>query len=256
MREKEVVLEQRGLVVHVRKEWLEVLREFLLSPEEFLKTAELLKKDRGVRAWALEVAGKKLFVKRYTSKGPVHTVKSIFRTSRAQRVWHNSLTADSIGLSVPATVAIMEERTLGVLKRCYIVQEFIEDGLNLYSFIKSGRDEETTMGRVAREIGLMHRKGFFHGALKWPNIVLNTKRVYFIDIDAGVFKSPLPEGYILKDLARFARDMETYGSTESAKATFYRMYLEANPMGIEPEELKERVERERGFRKTQRAYNK
>ncbi len=248
---EEVVFEENGLLVHVRKGLLEGLRDFLASPERFLKDAELLKEDRGIKAWRLEVAGKGLFVKRYTNRGPVHTVKNIFRASRALRVWRNSLMADSIGLSVPATLAFMEERRMGVLKSCYIVQEFIEDGLNLYFFINAHRDREVeTIGRVAREVGRMHRRGWFHGDLKWPNMVLNNERVYFIDIEASLLEEPLPEGYMLKDLSRFARDMEAYGSTEKAKAVFYMAYLELNPLGLGPERLRERVERERGFRKT------
>ncbi len=245
-----VVFEEGGLRVCVRKEWVGGLKGFLTAPEGFLKGAELLKEDRGIRAWRVELSGKGLFVKRYTNRTPVHTVKNIFRSSRARRVWHNSLAAESIGLSVPRTVAFMEERRLGVLKRSYIVQEFIEDGLNLYFFVKAHREKEAEIiARVGSEVAVMHSKGWFHGDLKWPNIVLGRERLYFIDIEASLLKSPLPEGYMLKDLARFARDMAQYGSTEKAKALFYRAYFEVNPLGRGAEELRERVERERGFRK-------
>ena len=248
-----VQFEQAGLRICVRTEWLEPLRPLLVAPEQHLRLAAPIKEDRWVRAWRVEFGGKSLFLKSYLNRGATDSIKSLFRPSRAERVWQKGLLAESAGLKVPATFAFMEEVSLGIVRRCYTVQEYIEGGLNLYFFIKAHKeDEPEIIERVAAHIACMHNKGWFHADLKWPNLVLTEDSLYFIDIEAGILKRPLPEAYILKDLARFARDMLTYGAGEASVELFYETYWRLNPIEDSPIALRKRVERERGFRKAQR----
>ena len=227
-----------GLLTRVKRPWeaKEGMDKVLSSPDIFLegKDSRILKNGRTVKAGLVTLpSGEKLFLKRYNRKSFFHTLKNVFKISRARDVWRKSYAAELRGLNVPRPVAYMEERSFGVLKRSYVVSEFI-DGARLGSVIEAGRGgtrAEHGSGEffryLGKAIGEMHRLGFFHGDLKWSNILVKEgirPVFYFTDIDGSRVEKRLALSRVEDDIQRFSREMEKYGIPEASKRAFCEGY--------------------------------
>jgi tRNA A-37 threonylcarbamoyl transferase component Bud32 len=248
--------------VHLKKLWHEsgAIDELIKDPDSFLesKKAVIFKDGRTVKAAMVKVGdGKKIFLKRYNVKGSVHTLKNMFRTSRASRVWLRSYGGELRGLLMPEPIAFIEERKKGrVLGRSYIITEFIDGALRL-SDIAFAKDNGTREGeadvasnaalsylcgllfRIGRELRRMHILGWYHGDLKWNNILIKESSelgrplIFFLDIDGSVVSSELGASEVKKDLLRFIAEIDKfgYGAPESHSFLFgYRSYT----LGIRP----------------------
>jgi tRNA A-37 threonylcarbamoyl transferase component Bud32 len=222
----------------------------LRSPDDFLdgRRARVLKDGRTVKAGKVRVdGGRELFLKRYNRKGVFHTIKNIFRPSRASKVWNTYYGLELRGLNAPMPVAYMEERKLRVLRRSYVVCEFISGYVKLHEFIENrwrdmaGAEKKELISAFGREIGRMHRFGWFHGDLKWSNILVKEKEengddkrnFYFLDIDGSKLKKSLSHYEIMKDIVRFAREMERYGIYREEMRGFLSSYLREKSAGLQ-----------------------
>ncbi|MEK7313301.1 MAG: lipopolysaccharide kinase InaA family protein, partial [Deltaproteobacteria bacterium] len=219
-----------GLLTHIKRPWeaKEGMERVISSPDIFLegKDRVILKNGRTVKAGLVTLpSGEKLFLKRYNRKGFFHTLKNVFKISRARDVWRKSYAAELRGLNVPRPVAYMESRSLGVLKRSYVVSEFV-DGARLSEITEAGRSGEF-FRYLGRAIGEMHRLGFFHGDLKWSNILVKEgirPVFYFTDIDGSRVEKRLALSSVEHDIERFSREMKKYGIPEASKRAFFEGY--------------------------------
>jgi tRNA A-37 threonylcarbamoyl transferase component Bud32 len=236
--------------VHIKKTWHEsgALNELIKDPDGFLESSEavIFKDGRTVKAAMVELGdGRKIFLKRYNVKGSVHTIKNMFRTSRAHRVWVRSYGGELRGLLMPEPIAFIEERKKGrVLGRSYMISEFIDGALRL-SDIALDKSEGTPTGfndllfRIGRELRRMHILGWYHGDLKWNNILVKEgdevgrPDIFFLDIDGSAISPELVVGDIKKDLLRFLAEIDKFGYTAIEASCFlfgYRSYT----LGIRP----------------------
>ncbi len=236
--------------VHMKKVWHEsgALDPIVKDPDGFLDSerAVIFKDGRTVKAGMIELTdGRKVFLKRYNVKGSVHTIKNIFRTSRASRVWQMSYGAELRDLPMPEPLAFIEERKKGrVLGRSYIISEFI-DGAPRLSDLALDEDCKPTgsfsglLFDIGRELRRMHILGWYHGDLKWNNILIKKVSgrpkpdIFFLDIDGSSISTELSSLEIKKDLERFITEIDKFGLSQKEKDGFlagYKSYL----LGIRP----------------------
>ncbi len=228
-----------GLRVNLKRDWdgVEGLSRVIASPDAFLDGGDsvIYKDGRTVKAAMVELdGGGKVFLKRYNRKGAFHTLKNVFRSSRARKVWQKGYAAELRGLRIPAPVALIEERRFRLLLRSYVITEFIDDATRLNDFVEQGMKERVDCGvlmhALGREIGGMHRLGWFHGDLKWNNILVGPGTVFwFLDIDGSMVKGGLTDADVAKDLGRFMRDMDKSPLGKEEKIRFIHGYLARNP---------------------------
>jgi tRNA A-37 threonylcarbamoyl transferase component Bud32 len=246
-----------GLVVCLKREWDKAtgIHGIISSPDDFLdgEGARVLKDGRTIKAGVVELkGGGRIFLKRYNRKGLFHTFKNIFRASRAQRVWEKSYGLELRGFNVPRPIAYMEERRFRILKRSYVISEFLSGAVNLNEFIgqqvMSDDERAEVISALGREIGRMHRFGWFHGDLKWNNILVNEtsgreRAFYFLDIDGSKIKRDLNLNDVSRDIGRFFREMERYGLGTDRKHLFLSAYLRQNRTGLSYDNFVKAVER-------------
>jgi tRNA A-37 threonylcarbamoyl transferase component Bud32 len=247
------------MIVHLKREWDKVagIHDIISSPDDFLdgEGARVLKDGRTVKAGVVHLkGGERIFLKRYNRKGVFHTFKNIFRASRAQRVWKTGYGLELRGLYVPRPVAYMEERRFRILRRSYVVSEFLSGTVKLNEFIgqryrvMSDDERAEVISALGREIGRMHRFGWFHGDLKWNNILVEEipdkeRTFYFLDIDGSKIKRCLNLNDVSRDIGRFFRDMDIYGLGTDGMRIFLSSYLRHNPTAMAYDDLVKAAEK-------------
>jgi len=232
-----------NLKVHVKKGW-EGFQDILIDPEKFLGNNEavLLKNGRTVKAARVTIDNQSFVLKRYNRKGFSHTVKNIFRISRAQKVWRNSYGFELRGVPIPSTIAFIEERKYRILKRSYIISEFIQNALTLTRFIMekwkdmTPEERKRILSSLSRQIRKMHYLGCFHGDLKWNNIFVKEEdrhyNFYFTDLDGSKVKKKLTNREKIKDIGRFYLEMSKYNIETGLQGCFLKAYYRKNQIAV------------------------
>lgn len=217
-----------------KKERMETegVKALLTAPDEFLDGpgAMVLKNGCGEKTAVVEFSGGgRALLKRYNGKGFFRVLENIFRAGRAAREWRNAYEAELRGLNVPRPLAYMEERA-GFFRKSYVVTELACSAATLGRFIGNGymAMTETEKGdfffALGKEIGRMHGLGFFHGDLKWSNILVKEGILpvfYFIDIEGCRIEKRLALSSVEDDIERFLRDMKKYGVSHVPKTAFF-----------------------------------
>jgi tRNA A-37 threonylcarbamoyl transferase component Bud32 len=116
----------------------------------------------------------------------------------------------------------------------------------------AGAEKKELISAFGREIGRMHRFGWFHGDLKWSNILIKEKKetggggsdknFYFLDIDGSKLKKSLSHYEIVKDIVRFAREMEWYGIYREEMRVFLSSYLRQKSTALQYGDLVKALE--------------
>ncbi|VAW35975.1 hypothetical protein MNBD_DELTA02-300 [hydrothermal vent metagenome] len=249
--------------VHMKKTWHEsgALEAVIKDPDGFLDGdgAVIFKDSRTVKAGMVELSdGRKVLLKRYNRKGSVHTIKNIFRSSRASRVWQMSYGAELRGLLMPEPLAFIEERKKGrAFGRSYIISEFIDGAPRLRDRALELEDRTPSSGfrellfRIGRELRRMHILGWYHGDLKWNNVLVRegTKAgkddIFFLYIDGSSVSAELSSAEIKKELERFIAEIYKFGFGQAERDGFlsgYRSYT----LGLRPSKELAAIYRELG----------
>lgn len=145
-----------------------------------------LKQGRSSTVCLAEVGGLRLVIKRYNTKGLVHSIRRAFRTSRAVRSWRNAHLLLFYGIATARPVAVIE-RWSGLLPGvCYYISEYVE-GDNALAFFSSKSVNASTSENVARQITqLVNRLGSLllsHGDMKATNLVITPVGPMLMDLD-------------------------------------------------------------------------
>ncbi len=237
--------------VHMKKTWQEsgALEAVIKDPDSFLDGdgAVIFKDGRTVKAGKVELGdGRKIFLKRYNVKGSVHTIKNIFRSSRASRVWVRSYGAELRGLLMPEPLAFIEERKKGrVFGKSYIITEFIDEAPRLSDRALELEGRASSAGfrellfRIGRELRRMHILGWYHGDLKWNNILVKERTkpgkddIFFLYVDGSSISIELTSVEIKKDLERFMAEIDKFGFGAAERDGFFSGY-KGYTLGIRP----------------------
>jgi tRNA A-37 threonylcarbamoyl transferase component Bud32 len=243
------------LEVYFKKAWKGhgPLEKIISSPDDFLDgdRGNILKDGRTVKAASVDIGdGRSLFLKRYNRKGFFHTFKNIFRTSRARNVWMKSYGFELRGIPIPSPIAYIEERKFRILRRSYIINEFISGAKTLSSLFKEYLPFEERISiiqEVGREIGKMHKLGCIQGDVKWSNILIkkmgDNYKCFFVDLDGSEIKRHLSLSKIVGDLSRFYIEMIKYKITAEEQDVFLKACYRHLRLGISYETLVNKVKR-------------
>ncbi len=236
-----------NLKIYMKKAWKENknIDKLLSFPDAFLDGGKgtILKDGNTVKAARLSIDdGKWMFLKRYNKKGWFHTIKNIFRISRARRVWKVSWTFELYGIPIPSAIAYMEDRKFCILNRSYILSDYLDDVITLSSFFKKYSainypDKSIeVMQLLGREIGKMHKFGCIHGDLKWSNILLkeldDKYKCFFVDLDGSRIKKRLSLSEIIDELSRFYIEMLKYKLNSKEQEVFFQSYYKCSGLEI------------------------
>jgi tRNA A-37 threonylcarbamoyl transferase component Bud32 len=206
---------------------MDALNALLPDPDAVLNTGEVLKAGRTVQAAVVVLGGRKYFLKRYNDKGFFYQVRNAFRKSRAVRTWLVSWEFFFRGLPVPKPVLCLEQRSFRLLKKSYILYEYVNNSIPLSQKwpLLDTDERKTVLVRLGIKLGLMHQSGGIHGDLKWNNILIDEdNHIYFIDFDGSRISFSCRSFKIAKDIDRFLKDLSKYERNESVKFSFLKVF--------------------------------
>lgn len=238
LKNNRLFIEERfdNLMAHLKRSWRDAkgIQELLKSPDSFLEGDKgiILKNGRTTKGAHIKMDDRQLFLKRFNRKDFLHTFKNVFRSSRAKKVWMNSYGFELRGVPIPQSVAYMEDRRFRILRRSYVISEFIQDAHTMSSLFKdsaiTSEDRLSIMKLVGSEIGRMHMLGCLHGDLKWSNILIRNSNgkyeCFFTDLDGSKIKKKLSFSHIFNELARFYAEMLKYNLNQEEQETFFKSY--------------------------------
>jgi hypothetical protein len=113
---------------HLRRPDAEqALADLLPDPDRALERGAILKAGRTVTAAKVELGGHVYFLKRYNCKGWIYRLRNAVRRSRAVRTWLVTWGLRLRHLPVPEPLICLEERRCRLLRRSYLLSEFIAD---------------------------------------------------------------------------------------------------------------------------------
>ena len=169
-----------GIIVLLRKgPFLDAAAKIAEDPEKFLDDAEIVKDSRTTKAGIIILGdGRKLFLKRYNTKGLRYALRYMFRKARPFRAWQNSWECEQRGMPVPRPVMAMVVRKAGIIGRSYLAVEHVDaiPTLEFCSVIMSdpGR-KRICVETVCKMFADLHDAGIVHGDAKFSNIFVKRK---------------------------------------------------------------------------------
>lgn len=192
------------------------LQELLPDPDAAFINARIYKPGSRTHAARVVLAGHTFFLKRYNCRGVRYRIFNAFRPSRAWRTWNVTWTLVDEGLPVARPLIFLQERTMRLLGRSYILMDYVRDAGTLAETWPGATvvRKQAMLKTLADLLGRLHAKGHVHGDLKWTNILVSDKSgadcIELVDLD-GARTGQDPAGRLVgKDLKRFSQDLVRY----------------------------------------------
>lgn len=196
-----------------QQDWL---AEVLNDLDGSLASSLILKDGASATVGLIEVAGRKLVIKRYNIKSFLHALKRFWRPTRAWTSWQAGIRLQVLGIHTPKPLALKEERLGPFRKRGYLIVEASEgqDLLGLLASDKpvgSEQDGGALLPRVAQEIeqllDTMSLHHISHGDFKATNLLWD-EQLCVIDLDSICWhtKESSWKKAFAKDKARLLRN--------------------------------------------------
>ena len=178
------------------------------------------------------------------------------RGSKAQRSFQAAARLYEHGVGTPMPIAYFDRWENQKLAESFYISEFIDQMISFRDLVRNiyrDRDSTAKLIPILEKVGLairqMHDAGFYHRDLGSQNIELSrdangiVQDVYFLDLNRGRIREPLPDAYRASDFARL-----------ELSSGFLDMLLEIYWGGRPPKEFLQQVAKARdNFRLWQRS---
>lgn len=200
----------------------------------FTLTGEQITKDRLSELIKLELNNTTYYVKRYVAAG--RNLRRYLGRSRARAEWENLLVFQKLGIPTPELVAYGEQRPLSGTKHAALITRELINTADLLSIAKTRHPlwqnpqwTHEIITQVADFTRKLHTQRFYHGDLKWRNILVcleQTPQIYFHDCPMGHIRNPFwfRRGR-LKDLVNLYKHAKRHLS-HSQCLRFYLQYTQ------------------------------
>ncbi len=137
----------------------------------------------GKSAGAVETGGGTFYVKRIESVSLWQNFKDMFQRPRGRRAWHAANALLLRQIPVPRPLALVEEFSLGRLKRSYLVSKYLESTETLARYIHRNFVQHapqpgqmsTLLRDLAAALAKIYNESIYHGDLKASNILVAQK---------------------------------------------------------------------------------
>jgi tRNA A-37 threonylcarbamoyl transferase component Bud32 len=183
--------------------WLASAASSVLANSELITMA---------RISPLEPGGPALVLRRLNYGRWRHRLRDIFRMTRAERAFWNSLKLERAGIATAHAVAVGVERLARWPKRAYLLTEWISGALPLNDWLARERSlPRAQMYRLAELLARLHNNGFSHRDLKASNVLFNEQlQPCLIDLDGVRKYRAISQSRAVADLSRFAWEFVAY----------------------------------------------
>lgn len=220
-------------VVYNRNIHSEELKQFIADPDTYINKNNLLKAGNASTVASITLASKPYVLKRYNLKSLWHSIKYLFKPSRAHHSWLNASVLEMLGVATPHPYLFYEERIFRIFRRrAFFLSENL-DAPTLLEQMQSKREQSFPIERLVLEFkylfDTMCTYRISHGDMKASNFIFDSDRLYVLDLDA--MKRHVNEEVFLraikKDLTRFMKNWQ--GTVFESKFKKLIDDLEFNP---------------------------
>ena len=171
----------------IRRGEVEALLPVLEQADALIDQGHLYKTGGAASVARIQVAGRTLVLKRYNIKNTAHWFKRFWRPSRAWHSWIEGHRLEFLDIATPRPLAVLEERTLGLRSRAYLVTEYA-DGPDLTAcfapYVESGEAPDEQVEALVRVMQQLIRERISHGDFKGHNLFWQHGQWSLIDLDA------------------------------------------------------------------------
>jgi tRNA A-37 threonylcarbamoyl transferase component Bud32 len=199
-----------------------------------------------------------------TSAMPVHVkaltgitlwqnVKNLFQRARGRRAFDALRTFATLGLPAPEAIALIEERSWGMLRASYLLTREIENAENLAQYLHRTHTAPVLRGEApdprrlhrfmrvfAPAVRAVHDAGVEHRDMKGENILIAEEGgapvVRFIDFDSLYFSRRVSFYRVAKNLAQLASSLPGCFPMR-ARLRFFALYVRTSPFEDRRKEL-------------------
>jgi len=200
------------LVVHDRKLQSEEVRTLVSDPEKYIREGIIIKAGNASTVTEIFFNNIECVLKRYNVKTIWHSVKYLFKASRASRSWRNAFMLNMMGISTPHPYLFYEERNFWFLRRRAF---FLSEKISAPHLLDLMLDSEFSASEIKNIIAsfkelfqIMVYYQVSHGDMKATNFIFHKNKLFVLDLDA--MKRYRNRNFyrkaILKDLDRFMKN--------------------------------------------------
>lgn len=201
------------------------------TPSEWFDQAVKKLKSSSTRDAGLIVGtdNRTFFVKRFKLNKWQKLCRPLIK-DRGLQAFNLSMDLTRTGISVPLPLAAVRDFK-GSPEATYFISEALLHTQTLQNIIKHTDNPGVIlnlMEYLASEIAKLHRAGFFHGDMKWKNIMLHPDTLnhsYFVDLDSSDRLKSSRDTRYARDLARFCVDIYELLDTQELIHDFLSAYI-------------------------------
>ena len=169
--------------INIRKNMAEI--DALMQPQNMLKNGNTC------TVVLIEIAGKKVVIKRYNIKSFWHGISRAFRPSRAAASWANAHRLSILGVATAKPIALLEQRIFGWLVgglrgKAYFLAEYV-DAPDAAQYFAREQDKTQRAEAVKNIVTLFYKLLLLqisHGDMKASNIKMVDNKPVLIDLDS------------------------------------------------------------------------
>ncbi|WP_426618559.1 lipopolysaccharide kinase InaA family protein [Pseudomonas rustica] len=195
----------------IRREEEAAMAPVLEQADALLDQGHLYKTGGAASVGKVEVAGRKLVIKRYNIKNFAHWLKRFWRPSRAWHSWREGNRLAFLGIATPKPLAVLEKRFLWLRSRAYLITEYLPgpDIIERFApYVENGNAPESELQALDQLFARLIAERISHGDFKGHNLFWQDDRWALIDLDSMCqhrSASSFAPAYA-RDRARFMRN--------------------------------------------------
>lgn len=201
-------------VVYDRSIHSEEIEKFIATPDAYIDNNKLMKAGNASTVAAISLAGSTYVLKRYNLKSLWHSIKYLFKPSRAHQSWLNASILGMLGIATPHPYLVYEERLFGMFRRRAFFLSQKLDAPNLLEKSQANNGQEFPIKKLVaafKELfDTMLTYQISHGDMKASNFIFHDDLLYVLDLDA-MKRHKSREAFLRsmeKDLARFMKNWQ------------------------------------------------
>ena len=148
---------------------------------------EIIKHDNTTTLLKTTINDRQIIIKRYNTKNWWHCLRRNFQKTRASNCWRMAELFQSVGLSTPHTVAVIESRIGPIAGKSWYLSEHHDSELLLdYLNVPDWHSRfEQVADLVMQIFNSLNRHRLSHGDMKATNILVSDDSLMLIDMDAS-----------------------------------------------------------------------
>ncbi|KAE9647676.1 serine/threonine protein kinase [Pseudomonas sp. PB103] len=171
----------------IRREEEAAMVPVLEQADALLDQGHLYKTGGAASVGKVDVAGRKLVIKRYNIKNFAHWLKRFWRPSRAWHSWREGNRLAFLGIATPKPLAVLEKRFLWLRSRAYLITEYLPgpDIIERFApYVENGEAPESELQALDQLFARLIAERISHGDFKGHNLFWQDDRWALIDLDS------------------------------------------------------------------------